>query len=50
MVMIKNNVIQMMVDRKPMYTSGSSIDQPLLKMDRSAVVAIVSGRPCEMNL
>lgn len=44
-VIAKNAVIQIMVDRNPMYTSGSSMDQPLLKMDRSELVAMVRGRP-----
>lgn len=39
-----------MVDRNPMYTSGSSMDQPLLKMDRSELVAMVRGRPWATNL
>lgn len=50
MVIAKNAVIQMMVERKPCHTSGSSSDQPLLKIERREVVAIVKGRPLEMNL
>lgn len=40
----KNNTIQIIVDIKPKYTSGSVIYQPLVSMDRKDVVAIVSGK------
>lgn len=50
MVIIKKAEIQMMVERNPCHTSGSSMDQPLLKIERREVVAIVKGRPLAMNL
>lgn len=50
MVMIRKKAIHTIVERKPCHTSGSSKDQPLLKIERKEVVAIVKGRPLEINL
>lgn len=48
--MTKNNIIQDNVEMKPKYTSCSSSPHPLVRMQRRAVVACVSGKQYEMYL
>lgn len=45
MLILRNKTIQIIVAMYPLYTSGSTIDHPRDSMERSDVVAIVSGRP-----
>lgn len=46
--MERKRTIQVIVETKPSHTSGSVIYQPRVSMDRSEVVASVSGRQAEM--
>lgn len=49
-LIVKNNTIHTIVDMKPLQTSGSNSDQPLVIIARSDVVANVSGKNVEMYL